>query len=106
MKRVEKVEDSLSRLDDLEDSQMETTLLQACLALPKVAVFLRSCSPIYIRQATSLLDEAMREALADVVGSLLSEWAWLKASLPSSFEGLNIRRASLYTPAAYIGSLE
>ena len=37
LKRVEKVKAALSRLPDLEDSQLETTLLRSCLALPKVA---------------------------------------------------------------------
>ena len=38
------------------------------------------------------------------MGSPLSDWAWLKASFPSSSGGLNIQRATLHTPAAYIGS--
>ena len=38
------------------------------------------------------------------MGSPLSDWAWLKASLPSSSGGLNILCATLHAPAAYIGS--
>ena len=40
-----------------------------------------------------------------VVVLYLSAWSWLKASLPSSLGGLNLRRAMLYAPAAYMGSL-
>ena len=36
----------------------------------------------------------------------MADWAWLKASLPSSRDGLNLRRASSHAPAAYIGSLD
>ena len=46
----------------------------------------------------------MREALSDLAGSPLPDWAWLKASLPSSLGGFNIRKASLHAPAAYISS--
>ena len=104
MKRVEKVEVALSNLGDLEDSQMETTLLRSCLALPKLSFSFRSCPPSHIKQATSAFDDAMREALSDITGSPLPNWAWLKASLPSSRGGLNIRKASLHAQAAYISS--
>ena len=105
LKRVNKVQEILTRLSDLQDSQMETTLLRSCLALPKVAHVLRTCPPGFVKDALVAYDEGIRDALSDIAGSPLSDWAWLKASLPSSFGGLNIRRASLHAPAAYIGSL-
>ena len=96
----------LSKLPDLEDSQMETALLRSCLALPKVAFALRTCPPCHVKQATASFDDIMREALADLAGGPLPDWAWLKASLPSKRGGLTIRRASMHAPAAYVGSLE
>ena len=105
LKRVEKLKETLAKLADLEDSQMEATLLRSCFALPKVAFSLRTCPPSHIIQARATFDVAMREALTDLTGCPLSEWAWLKASLPSSRGGLNIRRATLHASAAYIGSL-
>ena len=45
MNRVKKVKEALARLPDLEDSQMEATLLRSCLALPKVAFVLRTTPP-------------------------------------------------------------
>ena len=48
----------------------------------------------------------MRESLSDLVGAPLSDWAWLKASLPSSLGGLNMRSATLHTPSAYVSSLD
>ena len=104
-KRVEKVKESLARLPDLQDSQMETALLRSCLALPKVSFSLRACQPDHIRQGTALWDDTIRDALTDLAGSPLPDWAWLRASLPSSLGGLNIRRASLHAPAAYISSI-
>ena len=83
---------------------METTLLHSCLALPKI-FSLHTCPPGHIQEATAAFDNVMREALSDLAGGPLPEWAWLKACLPSSLGGQNIRRASLHAPAAYISSL-
>ena len=102
--RVEKIKDCLSKLPDLEDSQIEMSQLRSCLALPKVSFSLRTCPPNHIIQATAAFDDAMHDALSELVGSPLTEWAWLKASLPSSRGGLNLRRASLHAPTAYVGS--
>ena len=105
LKRVRKVQVVLDRLPDLQDSQMESTILRSCLALPKVSFALRTCPPGHIKEATSKFDNAMLEAISDLAGGPLQNWAWLKASLSSSLGGLGIRRASLHAPAAYIGSL-
>ena len=83
---------------------METTLLRSCLSMPKFNFALRSCPPSYIQPATSAFDDLMQECLFDLAGGPLSDWAWLKASLPSSLSGLNIRSANLHAPAAYISS--
>ena len=62
LKRVGKVKEILSKLPDIEDSQMETALLRSCLALPKVAFSLRTCPPCYVKQATASFDNIIREA--------------------------------------------
>ena len=93
-------------MSDLADAQMETTLLCSCLALPNISFALRTCPPNYIRHAIDLFDKTLRDSLEDLAGSPLSDWAWLKASLPSNRGGLNIRRASLHAPAAFLGSLQ
>ena len=103
-KRVEKVKESRVRLSDLQDSQMEMALLHSCLALPKVSFSLRSCLPDHIKQGILQWDDTIREAMSNLAGGLLSDCGWQKASLPSSRGGLNIRRATLHAPAAYISS--
>ena len=45
LQRVEKIRETLASLRDLQDSQMETTLLRACLALPKIAFALLGIPP-------------------------------------------------------------
>ena len=45
----------------------------------------------------------MYDFISDLAGGPLSDWSWLKASLPVSYGGLWIRQASLHTPADFIG---
>ena len=44
-RRVANVKFSLGILRDIDDSQLESTLLRLCLALPKVSFILRTCPP-------------------------------------------------------------
>ena len=99
LKRVNIIEETLSGVSDLQDSQMETTLLRSCL---EVAYVLRTCPPALIMKALGSFDSVMRDALSDLAGGPLPDWSWLKVSLPSSLGGQNIRQASLHAPAAYI----
>ena len=66
LKRVEVVKIILSRLTDLQDSLMETTLFRSCLALPKVAFPLCTCLPCHTKQAAAAFDHTMEEVLADL----------------------------------------
>ena len=50
-------------------------------------------------------DHMMKDALSGLAGRPLPDWSWLKASLPSSLGGLNLRQASVHASAAYIVSL-
>ena len=49
--RISRIRESLVVLHDMDDSQLETTLLRSCLALPKFSYVLRTCPPSYIDQA-------------------------------------------------------
>ena len=88
-------------LNDMRDSQVETTLLRSCLALPKLSYVLRTCPPDHITHATRQFDSIMREALESIVSSPITDWSWQKASLPSNRGG---RSAVLHAPAAFISS--
>ena len=44
------------------------------------------------------------ETLESIVGAPMSDWFWLKASLPSSCGGLNLRTPVLHARAAFIAS--
>ena len=84
LNRVMKVREILQGLPDLQDPQMEVTLLRQCLSFPKIAFSLRSCPPELSRDATSSVDDFVRDALSDMAGRPISDWSWLKASLPIS----------------------
>ena len=103
-RRILKVRASLEALHALDDSQLETTLLRSCLALPKVSYVLRACPPTHLTQAAEELDFAMREALEAIISAPMNDWSWLKGSLPSSRGGINLCSAVLHAPAAFIGS--
>ena len=105
LERVQKIQKSLSSLKALQHSQMQTSLMRSCLALPKISFALRTCHPQLIQPALVAFDNSIRGALSDLVGGPLPEWSWLKASLPSSLGGLGLRRALFHAPAAFIGSL-
>ena len=47
----------------------------------------------------------MRETLKVITGVPVTDCSWLKASLPSSLGGLNLRSAVLHAPAAFVASL-
>ena len=105
MERISRVQNTLLKLRDIQDCQMETSLLRSCLSLPKISFVLRTCPPHLIQSALYAFDDIMRDTLADFCGSPISDWSWLKASLPVSMGGLNLRRALLHAPAAFVGSL-
>ena len=103
-KRVDKIKPSLSVLRDLEDSQLEITLLRSCLTLPKVNITLRACPLSHIRNTADRFDSAIRGAL-DGIGARahISEYS-LKASLPCSKGGLGLRSVVKRAPAVFLGS--
>ena len=100
--RVVEIREGLGVLLEMGDAQMETTLLRSCFALPKFSYLLCTCPPTHISKATMDFDVAMREALESILGGPLSGWSWLKASLPSSRGGVNLRSVSLHAPAAFL----
>ena len=45
LKRVAKIRDTLPALKSVQDSQIQLTLVRACLSLPKISFALRTCAP-------------------------------------------------------------
>ena len=104
-KRVDNIRALVGRLGDLNDPQMATSLLRSCLAFPKFSYSIRTSPPAVTRLPARAFDDTIRSMLAELAGGPLSDWAWLKASLPTSLGGLNLRSASRHASAAYLSSL-
>ena len=101
MRKVVKVKEFLSRVPKLQHSQMENTLLHHCLSFSKFTFSLKTCPSTFTREGATSLDKLLRMDLSDMVGSPVSDWSWLKASLPCSRGGLGLCRSALDTPAAH-----
>ena len=61
---------------------MQTSILRYCFSLPKVSFFLHTYPSIYTSNFSLAFDNTMLEAMSDLIGKPLSNWSWLKASLP------------------------
>ena len=72
--------------------------------LPKLAYALHTHPLHYITEATRDFDALIRESLETIVRGPISEWSWLKASLPSTLGGINLGSTSLHAPAANVAS--
>lgn len=102
--RLRKLKVSQGVLLDMSDAQLETTLLRSCLAFPTVSFVLRACTPCHLSSTSTDFDTALHRTLEAIIGSPVSDWSWLKATLPSSHGGLNIRRAASHAMAAFLAS--
>ena len=92
-------------LSSLQDSQMAFTLLRSCWSFSKMSYLLRSTPSLYISEALTAFDNRVQEAFSALLGTSFSSWSWLKATLPCSMGGLNLRSTYLHSPAAYLSSV-
>ena len=100
--RVAKVKSSLGALRDIGNSQLESTLLRSCLALPKVSFIHRTCHTSHICLATVEFDHAMRDALEAILGGPMSDWSWLKDLFPAAVvvSTFTVLRSMLLLPSS------
>ena len=92
------------KLSILQDSHIEFTLLRSCLSFSKIGYNLRTCPPSFISEAARTFDELVSDSLSNIIASPISPWSLSKAFLPVSLGGTGLRRASLHSPAAFLGS--
>ena len=59
---------------------------------------------LFIEDVIQSLDNALYNSVSEIVGAPLSDWSWLKSTLPVSLGGLGIRLASTHASATYISS--
>ena len=102
---ISKLERMLSLLPSLRDAQMETTLLRHCFSLSKLSVFLRTSNPVPLISLYESFASLMLSSLSKCISAHISQWSWLKASLPVSMGGVDLRKAAVHSSVAYYSSL-
>ena len=103
--RLDSVRALLDRLPDIEDSQIEYSLLHSCLSLPKFISILRTCSPSIISSLTIEFDQIIYSSLSRILGACPSPLAWSKATLLVALGGLGLRQAQIHAPAPFLGAI-
>ncbi len=76
----------------------------ALLPCPPQGLLHPSRPPSHIQRTAAEFDRAIRCTLETIVGGPVSHWSWLKASLPCSRGGLNLRSVLRHSPAAFLVS--
>ena len=72
-----------------------STYFCVCVCLfPKFVFVVCACPSSIIKEAIKILHETLHDAVSEIVGTQLSVWSWLKATLPVSLGGLGIRSPS------------
>ena len=79
-------------------------LLKNCFSIPRLLYVLRT-SPCISHPLLAKYDEILRRLLEYIVNTPLDEMAWLQATLPVSFGGLGIRRATDLAVPAFMSSV-
>ena len=64
-----------------------------------------TCPLSFIQEAVKAFDTALYDAVTEIVGAPLSNWAWRKATLPVSLGGLGFRMVASHASAAFFASV-
>ena len=104
-RRIQKVAEVHSILEEMDDAQIELALLRGCLGFGKVVHLLRTCPPSDILQALHRFDLRLRARVAGILRTpFLEADVWKQASLPIRLGGLGITRTLPLASPAYLGS--
>ena len=105
--RVDKAIRVMEAIGELEDPAHQLQLLRACASALRVLHGLRVCPPRFIEGVVNRFDEALWDALRDIVvagGPHFGEVEFQWASLPSDRGGLGVARASSLAQTAFVSS--
>jgi len=104
--KVHKIAVSLDRLVDLQDPQVEYTLLRASLGLPSLIYSLRTTNPAWIGSELAIFDSKIKSALHRILGHRqLSDAVCIQMSLPVALGGLGLPTATSRAQPAFLGSV-
>ena len=97
----------MKRLPDLRDPQSELLLLRSCMGVAKLVFGLRTCQPELVKEAVSIFDAGLREAIEDLVvcgGPHFGDLQWRLASFPMRCGGLGLISAEDVSAYAFVAS--
>jgi hypothetical protein len=95
----------MDAVSDINDPQIELTLLRACVGFPKIVFSLRVCPPAVTKQQINDFDDLIHEQLSRIVGSHLTHSQRQLWALPMSFGGFGIPIASDISASAFVASV-
>lgn len=107
VKRASRAVELMGCLPSLRDPQSELLLLRSCMGVAKLLFGLRTCQPMYIREAVSIFDNGLRKAIEAIVvcgGPFFGDFQWRLASLPTRFGGLGLCSAEDVSTYAFVAS--
>ncbi|XP_076909315.1 uncharacterized protein LOC143566517 [Bidens hawaiensis] len=91
----------------LRDPQCELLLLRSCMGVAKLLFGLRTCQPMFVKEAVSVFDKGLRAAIEDIVvcvGPFFGDFQWRRASLPIHFGDLGLYSAEDVSTYAFVAS--
>ena len=100
---VDRVSVLQTRLQDLEDPQVELLLLRSCLGVCKLNYLLQTIPPGSIDSELLRFDDNLRCSMSSICNASISDQAWLQATLPCSLGGLGLCEAFRTSSAAFLG---
>ena len=104
-KVVDKVLNSQSHLQDLDNPQVELHLLRSRLDSCKLNSLLRTVPPSLGSDQFVRFDKRLRRSLGVIIHSSISESAWHQATLPLQVGGLGLKEAVPTSSAAFLWKL-
>ena len=103
-KVVDKVLNSQSHLQDLNNPQVQLHLLRSCLGSCKLNSLLRTVPPSLGSDQFVRFDKGLRRSLGVITHSSISDSAWHQATLPLQVGGLGLKEAVPNSSAVFLGS--
>ena len=106
-KKIESISSILPLVLNMDDAQIELTLLKGCLGFGKLNHLMRACVLEDILPVLSEMDEVLRHTLSSslCLESSMGNDAWLQATLPTDLGGLGLFSCVSLVSAASAASI-
>ena len=86
-KRLAQIKEAMTKLDIIDDPQVELTLLRCCMGFPRFAFAIRSTPPTQVSEAIQFFDQVMEETAEERFDISFSERKTQEAMEPPRAHG-------------------